>query len=241
MASKIRFRRDTEENWNLINPVLQQGEPGYNLTNQKLKIGDGNLSWDELQYLETSASSVDWEDVTNKPELFSGDYQDLTNQPTIPLDISDLTDDTSLLNGLPAGTRIVTPPATSQGASGDLLGDIAFDVNAVYFCKQNYTFIPPTIVTVVAVDGNTVWIDDNDRPNLDTDFLSINGTWRLRNGEIDYTVVSVTADIQYDGSYALELGTTPDPIFNVFSDYNLYQPTGVNIWVKSNWTSTNNW
>ena len=37
--------------------------------------------------------SGSYDDLTNKPTLFSGDYTDLTNKPTIPTNLSDLFDD----------------------------------------------------------------------------------------------------------------------------------------------------
>ena len=39
----------------------------------------------------------DYANLSNKPAIFSGDYNDLDNQPAIPVDLSDLTDTTSLL------------------------------------------------------------------------------------------------------------------------------------------------
>lgn len=38
-----------------------------------------------------------YEDLSGKPALFSGDYVDLLNKPSIPADLNDLTDNTSLL------------------------------------------------------------------------------------------------------------------------------------------------
>lgn len=249
MASLIKIRRDTATNWNTKDPVLSIGEPGYDTTNNKIKVGNGTDPWSELSYLTDATGNPDLTGYATEDWVGQQGYITIEDVPTVlPANSAGVltNDGTGLLSwttpsGLPEGTRIVSPPGTSQGANGDQAGDIAFDANSVYYCKQNYSFVPPTIVTAVAVDGNTVWIDDADRPGLDTDFLSITGTWRLRNGDTDYTVTSVTADAQYSGSYALVLGTTPDPVFVVYNDYNLYQPSGINIWVKSNWTSTGSW
>lgn len=49
--AKIKLRRDTSQNWNNIDPTLASGEPGYDTTNNKLKIGDGTTAWSELNYL----------------------------------------------------------------------------------------------------------------------------------------------------------------------------------------------
>jgi len=42
----------TAEDWELENPSLQQGTMGYDLTNKRLKIGDGFNSWNDLQFIE---------------------------------------------------------------------------------------------------------------------------------------------------------------------------------------------
>lgn len=51
MATRIRLRRDTATNWTSSNPTLSLGEPGYDTTNNKLKIGDGTSTWSQLSYL----------------------------------------------------------------------------------------------------------------------------------------------------------------------------------------------
>lgn len=44
----ITFRKGTASEWTLANPVLASGEPGYDLTNSILKIGDGVSNWASL-------------------------------------------------------------------------------------------------------------------------------------------------------------------------------------------------
>lgn len=46
----IRFRRDTEARWNLANPVLVSGEPGFEIDTGRVKMGDGQTPWRDLQY-----------------------------------------------------------------------------------------------------------------------------------------------------------------------------------------------
>lgn len=50
MATKIQFRRDTAENWNSADPVLYQGELGYETDTGKVKIGDGSTTWKISDY-----------------------------------------------------------------------------------------------------------------------------------------------------------------------------------------------
>jgi hypothetical protein len=61
MATQIKLRRDTYQNWFDNNPVLGLAEPGYDTTNKKLKIGDGVTTWRLLPYFddkETDLSAV---------------------------------------------------------------------------------------------------------------------------------------------------------------------------------------
>lgn len=48
--TNITFRKGTSIEWSTINPILDSGEPGYDSTNQKLKIGDGTTPWNSLRY-----------------------------------------------------------------------------------------------------------------------------------------------------------------------------------------------
>jgi hypothetical protein len=49
--SKIQVRKGIASDWNSANPVLASGEPGYDTTNGGLKIGNGSLSWNQLNYI----------------------------------------------------------------------------------------------------------------------------------------------------------------------------------------------
>lgn len=50
MAYRIQIRRDTSSNWSASNPVLLQGEFGYELDTGFAKIGDGTTAWSSLEY-----------------------------------------------------------------------------------------------------------------------------------------------------------------------------------------------
>ncbi len=48
---RIFLRRDTAVNWSVTSPnpiILAEGEPGFDTTNQILKIGDGVTAWNDL-------------------------------------------------------------------------------------------------------------------------------------------------------------------------------------------------
>jgi len=50
MAVKIQFRRDEASAWTLANPILDQGEVGFETDTQKFKLGDGSTVWASLPY-----------------------------------------------------------------------------------------------------------------------------------------------------------------------------------------------
>ena len=54
---KFQLRRSTSSNWTSTNPILQAGEPGFEIDTYKLKIGDGITRWNLLPYISGSTSS----------------------------------------------------------------------------------------------------------------------------------------------------------------------------------------
>lgn len=59
MSEKIlQLKRGTAERWYTVNPILAIGEPGFVYDDNKLKIGDGVTPWNELPYIEGSASET---------------------------------------------------------------------------------------------------------------------------------------------------------------------------------------
>jgi len=58
MATQIKIRRDTYANWFNVNPTLGIGEPGYDITNRKLKIGDGVTLWRALSYFDDQVTDL---------------------------------------------------------------------------------------------------------------------------------------------------------------------------------------
>ena len=62
----IQLRRDTAANWRAVNPILREGEPGYETDTKLRKIGDGVTAWNDLDYL--SAENITQE-FGNSPNL----------------------------------------------------------------------------------------------------------------------------------------------------------------------------
>ena len=66
MSTRIQLRRDTAANWTSTNPILGQGEVGFEIDTYKLKIGDGTTVWNSLAYF-ASGSSVSFGTCTEIP------------------------------------------------------------------------------------------------------------------------------------------------------------------------------
>lgn len=52
VLSTFKFKRGTAARWAELNPILEQGEPGFVYDNNLLKIGDGVTRWNDLPYIQ---------------------------------------------------------------------------------------------------------------------------------------------------------------------------------------------
>ena len=52
VVSVFKLKRGTAARWAELNPILEQGEPGFVYDNNLLKIGDGIRRWNDLPYIE---------------------------------------------------------------------------------------------------------------------------------------------------------------------------------------------
>ena len=72
MSVRIQLRRGKAAFWADENPVLHHGEPGYETDTGRLKIGDGETFWNELEY-------------------FGGDLSDLPDDSALAIHINSAT------------------------------------------------------------------------------------------------------------------------------------------------------
>ena len=54
MAIRMQQRRGTAEQWTSANPVLAEGEIGFEIDNNQFKLGDGVNQWADLSYFRNS-------------------------------------------------------------------------------------------------------------------------------------------------------------------------------------------
>ena len=58
MPKQIQIRRDTALAWTTSNPILAQGEMGYETDTGKFKIGNGMNVWSGLSYIVNGATGT---------------------------------------------------------------------------------------------------------------------------------------------------------------------------------------
>ena len=59
----FKLKRGTYARWMEVNPILQQGEPGFVIDLNRLKIGDGITPWKDLPYLDNEQLLADNETI----------------------------------------------------------------------------------------------------------------------------------------------------------------------------------
>lgn len=87
MATKIQLRRDTKINWTNNNPILADGEIGFETDTQpyKFKVGDGRTPWNSLVYEDDGAISETGQSIRDKLALLVGDERlDASHIKNIP-------------------------------------------------------------------------------------------------------------------------------------------------------------
>lgn len=107
----FKLKRGTAARWAEVNPILEQGEPGFVYDENRLKVGDGKTPWNDLPYIDgkREVSNFDYlsdfpavgdEDIIYKAEKEQSLYQ--FNADTNKYEkLSDGTgiDDINIING----------------------------------------------------------------------------------------------------------------------------------------------
>lgn len=112
-------------------------------------VGPGN----RLNIDGRDIPNILWDNILEKPTLFDGDYGNLTNKPSIPADISDLTDTSNLL--VPFASPTFT--GTVNVDNLEISGDLTFSGTATQINSTETTLSDPMIYLG---EGNAADIND---------------------------------------------------------------------------------
>lgn len=64
LHQRAQLRRDISTNWTYGNPVLKDGELGYETDTERVKIGNGSTEWTGLPYFGSGGNLGELQDVT---------------------------------------------------------------------------------------------------------------------------------------------------------------------------------
>jgi hypothetical protein len=132
MAFTFQFRRGTALQWTNANPVLSQGEPGFETNTGKFKIGDGSTNWTGLDYASaevTLQAIIDAGAVAVPAGASDGDLLGVGPGGTVQAigavrfpDPEDLVTPVSVISTYPSGAAWGIPlvPVGSGGGGGSL-------------------------------------------------------------------------------------------------------------------------
>lgn len=68
LKTTFKLKRGNSDRWEELNPVLQEGEPGFVLDQYRLKIGDGVTPWNDLPY-QGESNVFSGTDINSFPEV----------------------------------------------------------------------------------------------------------------------------------------------------------------------------
>jgi len=139
MAQQIQLRRDTAENWTIINPILAEGEVGVETDTLKIKIGDGITAWNDLEYIPGSAGG----------DMVRAIYD--TNQDGI-------VDDSDKLDGQEG----------SYYATASALGDKVDKITGKGLSTEDYTTTEKSKLANIAENANNYTHPANHDPSIIT-------------------------------------------------------------------------
>jgi len=129
MAVKIQFRRGTASEWTSANPILSQGEAGYEFDTGRFKVGNGLSTWNSLPYSSgvtgpTGPSVTGPTGPTGAPSTVTGPTgQQGPIGPTGPQGITGPTGATGAIGATgPTGSVGPTGPTGATGAASNVTG-----------------------------------------------------------------------------------------------------------------------
>jgi hypothetical protein len=173
VAVRIQMRRGTTSDWNTADPILNEGEIGYNTTLGQIKIGDGSTAWSSLDYMVTDA------ELTTS----LGNYIELTEKGAVS-GVAELDENKNILTA----TSVIFEGATTNSYQTTI---------TVVEPTQDATITVPNVTGNMITSGDTGTVTNamlagsiaNDK--LSNSGITINGTPVALGGSI-----SIAGDIE---------------------------------------------
>ena len=220
----ITFRKGIASQWTSVNPVLASGEPGYDLTNGVLKIGDGVSNWVALSGI--GSSSVGGSSYVGVRGIISttGNLSSFSVSGGYPVGYLDLFQDgvklvstldfsatdgsnVTLSNSVPSGTvleYLTMASGVSAGGSSSLPSNISGSLSVV---GDDYWGSVSILLT-----GEGITTDSSPTPKTVTSYgnIAANGSAKYGTGALtfpsdgSYLIVQGNSGFSFPGDFTLE-------------------------------------
>ena len=69
LNTTFKLKRGTAARWAEVNPILEQGEPGFVYDQNRLKVGDGVTPWNDLPYIDGKREIADYNNLSDFPAV----------------------------------------------------------------------------------------------------------------------------------------------------------------------------
>lgn len=69
LNTTFKLKRGTAARWAEVNPILEQGEPGFVYDENRLKIGDGKTPWNDLPYIDGKREVTNFDYASEFPVI----------------------------------------------------------------------------------------------------------------------------------------------------------------------------
>lgn len=217
MTTRIKLRRDTAVNWTDINPVLALAEPGVETDTNKMKVGDGTSTWNDLQYIDgadVTRLKAGWiQSVGRIPEIANGEGEDFWFQS--------VTVDSNQNSYYVGGNYFDDQPwAVKLDSNGDIVWQTTLNPFDGYAGEGQAVQIDPTNGEIVVIAD--MWNSGNVGGDAGMLLYRLNplsgdliGTpLRIRDDESSNTVDIYPYDIIMDGNDEIIFGQRNDDRFN---------------------------
>lgn len=136
-SNLIKLRSDTQANWESRNPLINKGEPGFDITNQALKIGqDASHNWNQIDYLHAlkiasykANENAAMDNVLCPDVLLDFGDEDAVSVSSMERTLEDNSRYPSSVFDLNSGVQSVpvssTAPNNNEAGMNDLLADLS--------------------------------------------------------------------------------------------------------------------
>ena len=137
MAIPIQLRRGTAATWTSVNPILAQGEAGFETDTNKIKMGNGSSVWTALAYTIDSSGSVS--DVTYNASTWDGVTAIAPSKNAVRDKIEALDAAKQPLSTVLTNTTASFTTASESKLAGVAAGATANSSDATLLARSNHT------------------------------------------------------------------------------------------------------